>query len=267
MDQLRNIDFSRYLEKAKLYSQENPVHAGAAALAILGSAYLLLCPKRKVNIVPGQNIIVITGCDSGFGLMTSKKLSAMGYLVVAACLQDKSVEALKGVVALPIQCDITKDADVQRLLQKTKELAAAKNARVWAVVNNAGIGNSGNVDLVSSKACRLVMEVNFFALFEVTRAFLPLLKLTKNSRIINISSAAGFTGSYQLGVYCGEFQLITSSTSTQPSLTAVTSPSSLLFILLSYSQLRSTQWRGSARCSDRSWPPGTSTSHTSTRGS
>ena len=165
---------------------------------------MLLCPKRRVSIVPGQSIIVITGCDSGFGLMSCKKLSSMGYLVVAACLQDKSVEALKGIAALPIQCDITKDADLQRLVKKTKELAAAKNARVWAIVNNAGIATSGNVDLVSTKACRQVMEVNFFALFEVTRAFLPLLKQTKNSRIINISSGAGLSGFYNMGMYCGE---------------------------------------------------------------
>jgi short-subunit dehydrogenase len=53
------------------------------------------------------------------------------------------------------------------------------------------------------------MEVNFFALFEVTRAFLPILKKVKDSRIINICSAAGFTGSYQAGVYCGKFRKCT----------------------------------------------------------
>jgi 3-hydroxybutyrate dehydrogenase len=114
------------------------------------------------------------------------------------------VVELESTVALSVQCDITKEADLHLLVTKVEALAKSHSARLWAVVNNAGVANSGNLDLVSSKACRQVMEVNFFALFEVTRAFLPLLKQTKDSRVINISSAAGLTGSYQMGVYCGK---------------------------------------------------------------
>ena len=93
------------------------------------------------------------------------------------------------------------------LAQKTEDLMLRLNARLWAVVNNAGVANSGNIDWIPSASCRKVMEVNFFALFEVTRAMLPLLKRTKDSRVINISSAAGFSASYQMGVYCGKFLL------------------------------------------------------------
>jgi NAD(P)-dependent dehydrogenase (short-subunit alcohol dehydrogenase family) len=176
-------------------------------VALLGAAHYLFGSPRSLKVKPQECIIVITGCDTGFGLMSCHRLSKLGYLVVAACLQAQSVESLRGVVALPVQCDVTKEADIRNLVQKTEELARSRNARVWTVVNNAGIANSGCIDWVPSASCRKVMEVNFFALFEVTRAFLPLLKKVKDSRIINISSAAGFSGSYQMGVYCGEYEL------------------------------------------------------------
>ena len=194
---------TKFLDTAKFHAVENPVHAGVAAVAALGTAYLFFGGKRHLRIQPEKCIIVITGCDSGFGLMSCKKLSKMGYLVVAACLQADSVVALKDTVALAVQCDITKQADVARLVQQTEDLAAKRKAVLWTLVNNAGVANSGNIDWISSSACRKVMEVNFFALFEVTRAFLPMLKKTKDSRIINLSSCAGLAGSYQMGPYCG----------------------------------------------------------------
>ena len=194
---------TKFLDTAKFHAVENPVHAGVAAVAALGTAYMLFGGKRHLRIQPEKCIIVITGCDSGFGLMSCKKLSKMGYLVVAACLQADSVVALKDTVALAVQCDITKEADVASLVQHTEDLSAKRKAVLWTVVNNAGVANSGNIDWISSSACRKVMEVNFFALFEVTRAFLPMLKKTKDSRIINLSSCAGLAGSYQMGPYCG----------------------------------------------------------------
>lgn len=45
------------------------------------------------------------------------------------------------------------------------------------------------------------MEVNFFGVVTVTKAFLPLLKKTKNSRIVNLSSVAGFSSSPMMGAY------------------------------------------------------------------
>ena len=198
---------TRYIESAKNFALDNPVQVAAASVVAMGALQLLSCYQMHMHVNPQKSIIVITGCDSGFGLMSCKKLSSMGYLVVAACLQEQSVEALKSIAALPIQCDITKPDDIARLVRETETLARQTNGRVWTLVNNAGIANSGCVDWVPMSACRKVFEVNFFALFEVTQAFLPLLKKTKNSRVINISSAAGFSGSFQMGVYCGECSL------------------------------------------------------------
>lgn len=61
----------------------------------------------------------------------------------------------------------------------------------------------GHVDWLSMESCRKVMEVNYFGVYAVIKRFLQLLKRTRGSRIINISSAAGFSGLPNMGVYCG----------------------------------------------------------------
>ena len=63
------------------------------------------------------------------------------------------------------------------------------------------VGNSGAVDWISSETFRLVIEVNLFGVVNVTKAFLPLLKQTKNARIVNLSSVAGFLPAPMMAAY------------------------------------------------------------------
>lgn len=74
---------------------------------------------------------------------------------------------------------------------------------MWAVVNNAGIAPMGYMDWLSMEAIRKVMDVNYFGAISVIKAMLPQLKRVKGSRIINISSVAGYSTGPGLGAYSG----------------------------------------------------------------
>jgi short-subunit dehydrogenase len=81
-----------------------------------------------------------------------------------------------------------------------------KNLKLWGVVNNAGIVIGAFVDWASMASFRKVFEVNFFGAVVLTKLLLPLLKRTRNSRVINVSSMAGFLGgpgfsSYSCKIY------------------------------------------------------------------
>jgi len=178
---------------------------GLAGFVLLLNGLFFLVEKfrnKKVSVRPAESIVVITGCDSGFGEMTSRRLAELGYQVVSACLTDEGVKRLKDTVAVSVKCDVTKEEDVAALALETEKFATSSGCRVWGVVNNAGIGDGGNLDWTELRVWRRVMEVNFFAVVSVTRAFLSQLKKTPESRVINVSSMAGLTGSAALGAYC-----------------------------------------------------------------
>jgi hypothetical protein len=46
---------------------------------------------RYIKLQPSKNIILITGCDTGFGNLLAKKCNLHGYQVVAACLTDDGI--------------------------------------------------------------------------------------------------------------------------------------------------------------------------------
>ncbi|CAM9643370.1 unnamed protein product, partial [Ectocarpus fasciculatus] len=146
-------------------------------------------------------VIVVTGCDSGFGELSAVRLSKRGFKVVAACLTKEGADRVRDSVATAVVCDITKEADVARLVKETEELVVSLNGHLWALINNAGIASSGPLDWVQLDSYRRIMEVNFFGHVSVTKAMLPLLKQCGQSRIINLSSLAGLLGGANLSAY------------------------------------------------------------------
>jgi short-subunit dehydrogenase len=62
------------------------------------------------------------------------------------------------------------------------------------LVNNAGIGAMGLFEQATEDRLRRVMEVNFFALVELTRGALPLLKQGRRPMIVNVGSILGHRG-------------------------------------------------------------------------
>lgn len=151
---------------------------------------------------PSEHIVIVTGCDSGFGFEASLRLSQQGFLVAAACLTSSGVERIRDSVATALQCDVTKEKDVSDLQRVVEKLVISKKAKVWAIINNAGIAPSGFVDWAPMDNIHKVMDVNYFGLVLVTKACLQFLKQTKHSRIINVGSMAGLAGFPGGGGYC-----------------------------------------------------------------
>lgn len=156
----------------------------------------MACGKR---MDPGQMAVALTGCDSGIGAMTAKKLHELGFVVFAGCLTDKGSADLSAAVgASPrlhcLKLDVTSSASIQAFHEAVSSKLPSQ--RLYALVNNAGIFASGMVDWLSMETFRSVMEVNFFGVVAMCKAFLPQLMpqdphTGRRGRIINMSSAAG----------------------------------------------------------------------------
>jgi NAD(P)-dependent dehydrogenase (short-subunit alcohol dehydrogenase family) len=184
--------------KGTLSSQIALYSLTASAVIIL---WRLVHPNRY-SFEGKRLIIVITGCDTGFGYDASIKLARKGFLVISGCLTQEGVDRLSGIVEAAVLCDVTKEDDVARLCETCATLSQTKEAKLWAVINNAGIAPLGSTDWMQMSSIAKVMDVNYMGTVRVTKGLLPMLKKTRESRIINISSVAGLGGAQIMGAYC-----------------------------------------------------------------
>ncbi len=148
--------------------------------------------------------ILITGCSTGFGRVTTLHLLKRGWRVIAtvrkvADREDLRAEASADGVAANLTVvitDITQADDVAGLGQVVAERASSLDA----LVNNAGTAFPAPLELLPIDEFRAQLEINVVAQLAVTQAMLPFLK-TARGTIINVSSVAGRIASPMIGAY------------------------------------------------------------------
>src|SRR5208282_5494394 len=131
---------------------------------------------------------IVTGASSGIGRAIALELARQGGNVVCMARREdrlqtlaKEIEALGGAVAC-VAGDVTDAAARMRCIGA----AQMHFGGLDILVNNAGVGAIGPFETSDPQRARRLMEVNFFALVEMTRAALPLLKKGRQPIIVNI---------------------------------------------------------------------------------
>jgi len=137
-----------------------------------------------------QRAIVITGASSGIGKATALHLDQLGFRVFAGVRKEADGQALSDEASdklTPILLDVTDDDSIAAAVRTVTE---APSARLFGLVNNAGLSINGPLELVPLTEIKKLMDVNVIGLLAVTKAFLPLLRESQG-RIVNISSGHG----------------------------------------------------------------------------
>lgn len=141
--------------------------------------------------IPDQSgrVFVVTGANSGLGLITAKTLSAKGAYVVLACRDlDKGAAA---------RAELPGDGEVRRLdladLDSVRELAEGlADWRIETLVNNAGVMNVPRG--TTAQRHELQFGTNVLGHFLLTSLLLP--RLT--DRVVFVSSLAHRLGAITL---------------------------------------------------------------------
>lgn len=144
---------------------------------------------------------VITGAASGFGRALALVLAERGANLVLGDLDagglDETASLAKARGARSARCLVS---DVTRL-ESVQALAAACDAEVDLVVNNAGVSSGGAIGEAPLEDWRWTMEVNFFGVLHGCHVFAPILRAQGRGAILNVASAAGLLSAPRMGAY------------------------------------------------------------------
>lgn len=138
-------------------------------------------------------VVIITGASSGIGEATARRLVRSGAKLVIMARRPERLHTLAreldptGAAVLAVTGDITSDADRRRLVAE----ALKKFGRIDVLVNNAGFGTRGPLELVPVEAIRRNFETNVFSLLALTQLVIPAMRERGSGCVVNIGSVAG----------------------------------------------------------------------------
>lgn len=142
-----------------------------------------------------EQAILITGASTGIGAALAQLLATQSLgirLVLAARNQEKLEEVATycrkaGADVLVVPTDISQVEQAKALASKTID----HFGRVDALVNNAGYGQMGPVELIPFEAVQRQFQVNLLGPLALIQALIPVMREQGGGRIINISSLGG----------------------------------------------------------------------------
>jgi len=152
-----------------------------------------------------EKIALITGCSSGFGLVTSIEMAKAGFRVVATMRNLERREALDQAAAA---AHLTGLIDVRALdvtnfdiLPGFVHTVVGDFGRVDVLVNNAGFAVAGFAEDIRLEELRAQFETNFFGAVAMTKAVLPSMRQQASGHIIQVSSISGLHGAITVSSY------------------------------------------------------------------
>lgn len=162
------------------------------ATALL-TLFIALPISGRAQIVDGRadakagKAVLVTGASTGIGRKITERLAADGYYVYAGARKQadlKALGAIKNVQA--IRLDVTRPEDIAAAVDTIRKAGRG----LYGLVNNAGIGTLGTATETGEEEFDLLMKVNLYGPFRVTKAFAPLI-IAEKGRITTIGSISG----------------------------------------------------------------------------
>lgn len=139
-------------------------------------------------------VAVVTGASSGLGDRFARVLHAAGATVVAAARRTDRLDALAGELGgslVPVTCDVSVDADCERLVATAIDL----EGHLDVLVNNAGIGSPVAAEDEPIDGFRDVVGVNLTGLFLLSQLAGRHMIERRSGSIVNLASVLGLVGS------------------------------------------------------------------------
>ncbi len=166
--------------------------------------------------------VLLTGASSGIGAALAVELAKEGADMVLLARREEKLQAVVASIQkefsdyapengvrkiLTVVGDIT-DPEIRR---KAVQTTVDQLGGIDMLINNAGVGATALIETTTEETLRRMMEVNYFALVELTQLALPHLKDSAKAKerqtlgvrpiVVNVSSIVGLRGVPHYGAY------------------------------------------------------------------
>lgn len=138
--------------------------------------------------------VLVTGASSGIGRATALLLAARGCHVYAGVRKPADGASLAQAAAgelTPLLIDVTNPAQISAATLAIEQHAG--DSGLAGLVNNAGIGVFGPLELIGIEQFRRQLDVNVTGQLAVTQAVLPMLRRARGRIVMIGSIGARFT--------------------------------------------------------------------------
>lgn len=147
-----------------------------------------------------NKVVIVTGASSGIGAGAAEYFSQLGAKVVITGRNDQKLsetaKKCKGEV-LKLISDMNVEGDRVKVINETIK----KFGKIDVLVNNAGIGEGGDIMSTTMKQFDDVMNTNLRSVFHLTQTAIPHL-IKSQGNIVNISSVGGLRAFTGFTAYC-----------------------------------------------------------------
>lgn len=150
-----------------------------------------------------DKVCVVTGAGSGIGRSLALQLADQGAKLAISDVNQKALDETIGMLnigdshVLSMQIDVSKKDQMQAFADAVDK----KYGLADMIVNNAGVALSQTVEDTTYEDFEWLMDINFWGVVHGTKLFLPLLKRSNDSAVVNISSVFGLVGIPTQGAY------------------------------------------------------------------
>lgn len=142
--------------------------------------------------------ILITGCSSGIGLDTARRLKSLGWTVFASCRAqtDCDARASEGFAAPQLDYE-----DPESIARCAETVLQDTNGVLDAVFHNGAFALPGPLEDIPAEGMRAQFEANFLGWHDLNRHLIPAMRRAGNGRILFNSSVLGIVGMKYRGPY------------------------------------------------------------------
>ncbi len=159
-----------------------------------------------------NQVVLITGANSGFGLACAKALAERGFRVYGTYRNPRKAGPLRdlaaGLPVFPVLMDVNRTASVEKGVGRVLK----REGKIDVLLNNAGFVVAGFWEDLSEEDTLAQFETNVFGVLRLARAVLPSMRKRGSGKIINIGSIAAFAATPVLGAYSATKSAVNSIT-------------------------------------------------------